>query len=190
MIYEVADLQAARAGPRKPLANAYVVISWWVTIPAPAHATSSCLHTEIARSNDKGEYVIEGPNPLTAGVARASIMAYAPGMDRVDWPFAERPAALREVFLARSAASPDDRLNRMVIYDLAGCSSREMQDPRNLVRAYREALAAEAKALQPVTEGGKNMQRSLQARVAPPPPAEIRILRQGDAPQPAASTPR
>jgi hypothetical protein len=188
--YELANPKAPRAEwQRKPLANAYVVMTWWITVPAPGHATSSCVHTEIARSNDKGEYAVEGPNPLTAGVARASIIAYAPGMDRVDWPFAGRPEALREVSLARSAASPDERLMTMIIYDQAGCSSREMHDPRNLMGAYRQALAAEAKALEPVTPPGKNMQRSLQARVAPPPPPEIRIIR-GDGPRPAASTPR
>ena len=189
--YELANPKAPRAEwQRKPLANAYVVMTWWITVPAPGHATSSCLHAEIARSNDKGEYVVEGPNLLAAGVARASFVAYAPGMDRVDWPFAGRPEALREISLARSAASPDDRLMMMIIYDQAGCSGREMHDPRNLMGAYREALADEAKALEPVTYGGKNMRQSLQARGHPQKPPELRIVPQGNAPRPEASTPR
>jgi hypothetical protein len=191
MVHELSNPKAPRSEwQRKPLANAYVVITWWITVPAPGHATSSCLHAEIARSNANGEYVIEGPGLLTGGVARASLMAYAPGMDRVDWPLAGRPEALREVSLARSTAAPDERLSLMLIYDMAGCSNREMHDPRGLMRAYREALAAEAKALQPSTDAGKRIQQSLRARAEPPPPPEIRVLRGEDAPRPAAATPR
>ena len=50
MVYELANPQAPRAEwQRKPLANVYVVITWTVIIPAPAHAISSCQHSEIAR---------------------------------------------------------------------------------------------------------------------------------------------
>src|SRR5512144_3079459 len=51
---------------RVPLSGAYIAVFWTVTVPAPAHATSSCRYSEFARSDEKGEYVMEGPNFITA----------------------------------------------------------------------------------------------------------------------------
>lgn len=194
VVYELANPKAPRGEwQRKPLADAYVVLSWWIHVPGPGHATTSCWHNEIARSNDKGEYVIEGPGFLTSSLARGSVAAYAPGMERVDWPWAGTPEALREISMARSTRSADERLNFLLLFDDPGCYGEQISDPRGVLKAYREALAAEAGALQPATEAGRNVQRSLQARVKPPAgtimrieavPADRRGLVRGATPEP------
>jgi hypothetical protein len=165
MVYELANPTARRdEWQRKPLAGAYVVISWSITIPAPAHATSTCRHSEIARSNDKGEYVMEGPGLVTEGLARTSWFVYAPGMDRVDWPWAERPEALKDISMAKSTLSPDERLSRLANFGYPGCHSREIHDPRGVLKAYHEALAAEARAFSPNTTAGRSILQSLESR--------------------------
>ena len=194
MVYELANPKAPRdEWQRKPLANAYVVLAWWIHIPGPGHATTSCRHNEIARSNDKGEYVIGGPGFLTSSLARASVLAYAPGMERVDWPWAGTAEAIREVSMARSTLSPDERLNFLMLFDNPGCYGEEISDPQGVLKAYREALAAEAGALNPVTQVGKNIKLGLEARVKPPAgtvmrieavPADRRGLVRGATPEP------
>lgn len=199
MVYELANPKAPRdEWQRKPLANAYIAISWTIITPGLGHATTSCLHMEIARSNEKGEYVMEGPSFLTSAAARTGLMAHAQGMERVDWPFAERPAALKEIWMAKSTRSADERLAFLMLFDSPGCSGREMHDPQGVLRAYQEALAAEAKALTPLTQAGRNAQSVLVARVKPPPgpmrieaaPVDQRVLMQRDVPQAAQPSSR
>jgi hypothetical protein len=173
VVYELANPKAPRdEWQRKPLANAYVVISWSITIPAPAHATSSCRHIEIARSNEKGEYVMDGPWFPTSALAHANLLAYAPGMDRVDWPWIERPEALKEISMARSERSADERLSTLMVLDGLSwsCYGQEIHDPQGVLKAYREALAAEGRTLNPVTQSGRSIQSSLEARIKPVPP--------------------
>src|SRR5687768_2227327 len=66
---------------RQPVPDAYVVMTWTITIPTPAHATSSCRYSEIARTDANGSYSMEGPNVFTAALARASGFVYSPGRD-------------------------------------------------------------------------------------------------------------
>jgi hypothetical protein len=88
VVYELLNPEAPRdEWRRQPLACAYVTISWSVTIPMPAHASSSCRYAEIARTDQNGRYIMEGPNFITAGAARARAMVYAPGRDRVPYPY-------------------------------------------------------------------------------------------------------
>lgn len=174
-IYDLANPQAPRADwQRKPLANAYIVISWSVTIPAPAHATSYCRHVEIARSNDKGEYRLEG-----AMLGRGTLMAaYAPGLARVDWPWAERPQALKEISMAKSTQSADERISQLMFFGDPGCLGVEIHDPQGVLGAYYAALVAEARTLTPTSQSGRESLRMLEAKaknqgLVPVPPGAV-----------------
>lgn len=58
---------------RVPLPGTYIAVFWAITVPAPAHAISSCLYSEFARSDENDEYVMEGPNFITAGAAQRDV---------------------------------------------------------------------------------------------------------------------
>lgn len=166
VVYELANPNAPRdEWRRKPLPNAYVILSWSTRLPGPGHPIITCKHNEIARSDDRGRYVIEGPGLLTSAATKPRLLVYAPGMDRVDWPFAQRPEALKDISMARSTHSDEERLGLLLLFDSPGCFGQEMHDPKGVLRAYREALAAEAKALRPATDAGRRIQQSLRARV-------------------------
>ena len=200
MVYELANPKAPRdEWQRKPLANAYVVLSWSVTVPAPGHATSSCRHNEIARTDDQGQYVIEGPGFITAGLARPRVLVYAPGLERADRAFSG--PALKEIAMARSTRSADERLDLLMLHESPGCFEREIHDPQGVLKAYYEALAAEARALVPTRQVGRNIQQMLEAKAKPRPPAgtvlrieaapvERPILQQRASPLPAENPPR
>ena len=164
MVYELSNPKAPRGEwQRKPLANAYVVLSWSMRLPGPGHPTILCRHNEIARSDDQGRYVMQGPGLLT-GLSRPRLLVYAPGMDRVDWPFAERPEALRDISMAKSMHPADERLGLLMLFESPGCFGSEIHDPQGVLKAYYEALAAEARAFSPATEAGRNIQRGLEAK--------------------------
>jgi hypothetical protein len=175
MIYELANPQAPyKEWQRKPLADAYVVISWSVSIPAPGHSPSYCKHIEIARSNDKGEYTLEGPGLSIGMLGHATLMtAYSPGLQRFDWPWAERPEALKEISMVTLTKTADERLSQLGFFGEPGCSGVEMHDPKGVLPAYYAVLVEEAKALKPTSQAATENLRMLEAKAKSPGPALV-----------------
>jgi hypothetical protein len=183
-VHELLNPEAPRdEWRRQPLANAYVVISWSITIPTPAHATTSCRYSEIARTNGNGRYSMEGPNFVTAGLARTDALVYAPGRDRIPFPYPGTLMREQDVTMAKSARSPEGRLTMLTIFAYPGCPGfdRKIHDPHGLLKPYHESLLAEARTLNVDTQAGRIVVRELETRVkyADPTnlaPAPIRVV--------------
>jgi hypothetical protein len=165
VVHEVVNPESPRAEwRRQPVAGAYVAMTWSVVAPAPAHATDSCRHAEIARTDANGQYAMQGPGFITAGLAKPRVLAHLPGREQVAFPYPGSPSSPADITLGRPARSADDRLQILLMLENPGCSGREVSDPQGILKAYFESLAGEADALRPETEAGRNTQRYLQAR--------------------------
>jgi hypothetical protein len=184
MVYELLNPEAPRGEwRRQPLANAYVTIDWSVTIPMPAHATSSCRYAEIARTDQNGRYTMEGPNFITAGAARARALVYAPGRDRVPYPYPGSEMKEQDITMVKSTRTPEERLGVLHVLSMSGCmSERATNDPRGLMKPYLETLLAEARTLKIDTQYGRNTLNMLEATLKYSDPANL-------APQPIRPVP-
>jgi hypothetical protein len=140
---------------RVPLPGAYVAVFWSVTIPAPAHATSTCPYSEIARSDEKGEYVMEGPNLLAGAVARTSFLVYSPGLESINFPAGGSLQSALDITMARSTLSSAERLSRIAGYTDPGCSGTKLRDPRGLLGPYHRDLLEEARGLKVESKLGR-----------------------------------
>lgn len=179
-VHELVNPDAPReAWVRKPLPDAYVVLTWTITIPAPGHATTTCRHAEIARTDRDGRYAMEGPGFVTAGLADTRALVYAPGRDRLSFPHPGSPVSGNDFTVAKSARSPEARLTSLSGYASPGCGGweRPVHDPGGLMKTYLESLLAEARTLNVDTLAGKNALAHIAAAVkysdpanrAPPP---------------------
>lgn len=153
---------------RQPVPDAYVVMTWTVTIPAPAHATSSCRYSEIARADRNGRYSLEGPNPLTAGFARSSGFAYSPGLDH----FPGSDPRSKDFILVKSARTSEQRLGTLSVIARPGCFDKKIHDPKGLLKTYLQSLLTEGRALNVQTREGKISMAELQSAVNQGDPAE------------------
>jgi hypothetical protein len=170
IVQEVVNPESPRAEwRRQPVAGAYVAMTWSVVVPAPAHATESCRHAEIARTDASGQYVIQGPSFITAGLAKPRVLAYLPGREQIAFPYPGSLSSPADITLGKPARSADDRLQMLLMLETPGCSGLEVSDPQRILKAYYESLAGEADALRPETDAGRNTQRYLQARAKRPP---------------------
>jgi hypothetical protein len=141
--------EAPRADWRRvPLPGAYIAVFWSVTIPAPAHAITTCRYSEFARSDEKGEYAMEGPNFVTAGIAETRFLVYSPGLEPVNFPYGGSLQSEKDITMARSTLSPQERLSRIAGYTDPHCPDTKLNDPRSLLEAYHRALLDEARVLQ------------------------------------------
>jgi len=160
----VVNPQAPRAEWRRvPLPGAYIVVFWSITIPAPAHATSTCRYSELARSDEKGEYAMEGPNFLTAALADSYFLAYSPGLQSVNFPAGGSLQSAKDITMARSPLAPAERLSRIAGYADPQCPDKKMRDPRGLLDAYYRTLLEEASSLQVESPRGRDELQSIQA---------------------------
>ena len=175
MVYELLNPEAPRdEWRRQPLANAYVTISWSITIPAPAHGSSSCRYAEIARTDQHGRYTMEGPNFITAGFAHTRVMVYAPERDRVPYPYPGSEMREQDITMAKSTKKPEERLGTLSILANPGCmSERATHDPRGLMKPYLESLLSEARTLKVDTQYGRNVLNGLEATVKYSDPANL-----------------
>lgn len=152
---------------RQPLSDAYVIMKWTVTIPAPGHATSSCRYSEIARTDGDGRYSMEGPNLLTAGFAEASGFVYSPGRDHMPgsdpWQ--------KHFTMVKSTRPPDRRLETLSNIATPGCMDRKIHDPRGLLKAYLGSLLSEARTLNVQTRDAKRSMAALESAVKGADPA-------------------
>ena len=147
-VYFLVNRDAPRAEwERRPLPGAFVVLRWTVVIPAPGHAVDSCRYAELARTDEAGEYVMEGPNPITASLADASYFVYSPGVEPIAFPYGGSPMSPRDITMALSTRTPEERLSNISYYTAPGCWDKKLGDPRALLLPYLRAVLDEAKTL-------------------------------------------
>ena len=132
---------------RVPLPGAFVVVDWSVTVPAPAHAITTCRYSEIARSDERGEYVMEGPNFVTATLARTSFYVYSRGLEQINYPGGGSLGSAAEITMARSTLPSHERLSRIASYVEPPCFDVKLSDPSRVLGAYRGSLLEEARGL-------------------------------------------
>ena len=150
---------------RVPLPGAYIAVFWSVTVPAPAHAIYTCRYSEFARSDDKGEYVMEGPNFITAGLADTSFQVYSPGLEPINFPAGGSLQSAKDITMAKSTLAPEERLSRIAYYTDPQCPDTKLNDPRGLLDAYHRSLLDEARSLQGESPLGRRELRSIEAAV-------------------------
>ena len=161
-VYEILNPQAPRTEwQRRPLPGAYVSLTWSTTIPAPAHATSWCRHSEIARANEKGEYAMQGPIWLTRAMSDLIVGVYAPGYEGIHLPYDPLRESGKEIPMAKSTLPAEQRIGRL--HAFLGCGSdHEIHDPKRLLPQYLRSLADEAKALNVQSPYGKTVTQHLE----------------------------
>jgi hypothetical protein len=142
---------------RRPLAGAFVVGEWSITIAAPAHAVTTCRYSEIARSDERGEYVMEGPNIFTASLAHSSFSVYSTGLQQIDLPFGRSQAGAHDITMTWSKLAPAERLSGISMWSEPGCPTleSEIKDPHRVLNAYHQAILDEARTLNVDTERGR-----------------------------------
>jgi len=152
---------------RVPLAGAYVIAEWSVTVAAPAHAVTTCRHSEIARTDAQGDYVMDGPNFITASLARTGFSVYSPGLEQLDFPWGGSRAAPQDITMTWSKVPASQRLSRLSAGVDPGCGSleRKVSDPRGVLGAYLHALLDEAKTLPVDSQVAREHLRSIEAAV-------------------------
>ena len=124
IVQEVVNPESPRAEwRRQPVAGAYVAMTWSVVVPAPAHATESCRHAEIARTDASGQYVIQGPSFITAGLAKPRVLAYLPGREQIAFPYPGSLSSPADITLGKPARSADDRLQMLLMLETPGCTA-------------------------------------------------------------------
>lgn len=155
---------------RSPVADAYVTMWWTITIPSPAHATSSCRYQEVARTDEKGEFVIDGPNFITAGMARSGYIVYARGLEELRHPYGPGP---KEIVMATSKRTPEERADFLRFLLDPPCAGRALNAPQGVIEGYHRIVTEEASAIQ-----------------LPPKPPPARPATWLDTPRPAAVAPR
>jgi hypothetical protein len=150
---------------RRPLPGAYIAVFWTITIPGPGHAGSACPYSELARSDEKGEYVMEGPNFITAALARTSFLVYSPGLEPINFPYGGSLQSEKDITMARSTLARHERLSRIAGYTDPHCSDTKVNDPRVLLDAYHRSLLDEAKTLEVESPRGRIDLQSIEAAV-------------------------
>lgn len=148
---------------RAPLPGAYIAVFWYVRVPAPAHEITTCRYSELARSDEKGEYVMEGPNFVTAALAEPSFLVYSPGLEWINFPAGGSPQSPKDITMAKSTLAPDERLSRIAGNSDPRCPDTKLNDPRRLLEAYYRSLLDEARSLQVESPLGRRELRSIEA---------------------------
>jgi hypothetical protein len=166
-VYMLLNPDAPRQDWRRvPLPGAYVAISWSITIAAPAHAVTTCRYSELARSDEKGDYVVQGPNFITAALATPSFNAvYATGVEVAYFTYERSRPSTKEVTMAMSKVSAAERLSRISYYLDPGCFGEPISDPRGLLIALYRSLLDEAKSLGVESERGRRDVQSIETAI-------------------------
>lgn len=181
-VYFLVNPQAPREQwERRPLPGAFVTLSWTMTIPAPAHAVSSCRYSELARTDANGEYVMEGPNPVTAHLADASYWAYSPGLEPVPFPYGGSAMLPKDITMTFSTRSAEERLSHLSLATRPGCGGDDLRDPQALYLPYLRALLDEARTLKVDSAVGQREVQYIEA--------VLRHASGGDQPQPLRVVP-
>ena len=164
MVHVLLNPEAPRAEWRRvPLPGAYIAVHWYITVPAPAHAVTTCRYSEFARSDEKGEYVMEGPNFITAALSETSSLVYSPGLERINYPYGGSLRSEKDITMARSTLAPHERLSRIGVFTHVDCAQTKLNDPRALLDTYFRTLLDEARSLQVESPQGRIELRSIEA---------------------------
>jgi hypothetical protein len=163
-VYMLANPEASRLEWRRaPLPGAYVAVYWYITLPGPGHATTTCGYSEFARSDDKGEYRMEGPNFVTAGLAHASFLVYSPGLELINFPYGGSALSEKDITMAKSTLDPGERLSRIFGFAHPGCPGRKLDDPRGLLEGFHRNLLDEARSLRVETDLARTQYEGIEA---------------------------
>lgn len=155
-VHMLANPEAPRADWRRvPLPGAYIAVFWSVTVPAPAHAITTCRYSEFARSDENGEYVMQGPDFVTAALAESSFLVYSPGLDPINFPYGGSLQSEKDITMSRSTLPAQERLSRIAGYTDPHCPDTKLNDPHSLLEAYHRALLDEARSLQVESPRGR-----------------------------------
>jgi hypothetical protein len=164
---------------RAPLPGAYVAVYWSVTIPGPGHAGSSCRYSELARSDERGEYLMDGPNFLTARIAHKAFLVYSAALEPINFPYGGSVQSAEDITMAKSTLTPAQRLSRISGYAQPDCPERKLNDPHHLLEAFHRSLLDEAKRLHVESDEGRTQLQSIEAaarRVAGDKPGGPRVV--------------
>jgi hypothetical protein len=165
-VHMLVNPEAPRAEWRRvPLAGAYIAVLWSVTVPAPAHPFITCRYTELARSDEKGDYVMEGPNFFTDALAETSFLAYSPGLEPINFPYGGSDLSAKDITMARSTLAPQERLSGIAGYTYPMCGDTKLNDPRGVLDAFYRGLLDEARSLQVDSDRGRRDLRSIEAAI-------------------------
>lgn len=156
-VHRVANPEAPRAEWRRtPLPGAYVAVTWTISLPAPGHSPDYCRHSELARTDASGRYVMQGPGFITAALGRTAFSAYFPGLELVAFPYPGTERSEKDITLIRSQQPPDERLGRLAGMLDPGCAPDSLQDPGGQLAEYHRALLEEARSLKAESRRGRN----------------------------------
>lgn len=148
---------------RRPLPGAFVVLTWTLTVPAPAHAVDKCLYSELARTDEKGDYAMEGPNPITGALAEPSYFVYAPGVEALAIRSPSLRDTAKDITMTFSSRTPENRLSQIDFFAEPGCFDRKLADPRALHVPLLRALLDEAQRLAPGAPRGRQSVEHIEA---------------------------
>jgi hypothetical protein len=163
-VHMLVNPEAPRADWRRvPLPGAYIAVFWSVTVPAPAHAITTCRYSEFARSDEQGEYAMKGPNFVTAALAESSFLVYSPGLEPINFPYGGSLQSGKDITMARSTLPPQERLSQIAGYTDPHCPDTKLNDPRSLLEPYHRALLDEGRSLQVESPRGRIDLRHLEA---------------------------
>jgi hypothetical protein len=163
-VWLLVNPQAAREDwQRRPLSGAFVVLDWTVTVPGPASAVAYCRYSELARTNDQGEYEMEGPNLLTALAADVSFFAYSPGLEVIAFRYPGSRMLPQDITMTMSTRTAQQRLSWLAQVSRPGCPAPEPSDPRALFVPYLRALLDEANMLVADSPAGRSNVESIEA---------------------------
>jgi len=165
---------------RRPLPGAFVALSWTILIPGPGHAVDKCLYSELAQTDSHGEYVMEGPNPLTGALADAAYFAYSPGLEPVAFPYPGSRVTPKDITMTFSTRSAEERLAQLALSATPGCFQQKLADPRGLLAPYLRALLDEARGLASRSPTGRadveHLEAALRRVTDPGGPKVLRVV--------------
>jgi hypothetical protein len=139
---------------RAPLPGVYVAVFWEMTVPAPAHA--------VARSDETGEYLMQGPNFIAAALSHARHLSYSPGLEQIGFPAEGSPWTEKDITMTLSTADAQERLSRIAGLVDPHCPDTRLHDPQDLLGVYHRSLLEEARTLPVGSSQARSELRSIE----------------------------
>jgi hypothetical protein len=199
-VFEANSEAPMSQGTRLPSVGAYVIVHWTATLPQIAHASSTCLHAAIGKTDERGRFEVAGwwaaPKFYPVIPRNPDVMVYKAGFDQQ--PDSRNPGSPTARTLVRSKLTAEERVERLSTFAEAGCFDHEtfktlpLGDPHKISEDFYRALYEEAQALGPLPRASDHYLATLREKAGvpqpPEPPWHIRAIHpQG--PRPAAPGP-
>ena len=201
-VFEVVNPEAPMSQwTRLPSTDAYVIVSWFDSVPRPGHASSVCLHTAICKTDEHGRFNVSGSwaAPKVFPVIRkdSAVYVYKPGFDQQSDGRGNGAPVVRT--LVRSKLAAEHRVALLSMAAESGCRDHDtykiipLGDPQGIAVSFYRALYEEALTLDPPPHKFNHYLMPLREMAGvpepPPPKWEIRAIRPR-APRPAAPADR